>query len=112
MHTKKSGSGKRRGSDGATVSMIGTKEYTPSELNLQYTLNNTDNDSCLSPQTDRESGLMAREENEGLRLDQVLSAHGINRAKLAKKAGVAASTVQKWRDSLARGDIKPASWNS
>lgn len=55
---------------------------------------------------------MVRDVDEGLRLDQVLSAHNLNRAKLAKKLGLAASTIQKWRDSLSRGDIKAGSWNS
>lgn len=53
-----------------------------------------------------------REENLGDRLDQVLAAHGLNRARLAKKAKVSPSTTQKWVDALRRGDITASSWHS
>lgn len=92
--------------------MFGATEDTPSNYIVQDPLNEKVHDPCAGTLKGRESGAMAREENEGLRLDQVLAAHGLNRAKLAKRLNLAPSTIQKWRDSLSRGDMKPGSWNS
>ena len=106
------GAGERRGKrDGTVLTMTGGEQNTPFEYTVQEKVNDTSNDICVPPRNARESGAMARED-EGARLDQALAAHNLNRAKLAKKLGLAASTVQKWRDSLTRGDIKPGSWNS
>lgn len=68
---------------------------------------------CANPALGGESMHMGpRDEDQGTRLDQALAARGLNRSKLAKKAGVSASTCQKWRDSLSRGDITESMWHS
>lgn len=67
--------------------------------------------ACAPSANSRESPQMSRDENLGTRLDQVLSSHGINRAKLAKIAGVGASTVQNWFHQLQRGEITESVWH-
>lgn len=53
-----------------------------------------------------------RDEDNGLRLIQALSARNMNKAKLARHAKVSPSTVQKWEAALSRGDITDSMWHS
>lgn len=69
---------------------------------------------CKDVSSHGESAVMARPETEhdGTRLDRALAGHGLNRSKLAKKWGVAGSTVQKWYDALRDGTITDSMWHS
>lgn len=88
--------------------MVDDSDNTPANALSQAPVHSI----CEKPVTGRESAPMAKEEKGGDRLDRVLSAHGLNRNKLAKRVGLATSTAQKWRDALQRGDISDESWRS
>lgn len=95
------------------MTMSGVENDSAQYLPRQQEVHNTVDAVCAPARNARESALMApREENLGDRLDQVLAAHGLNRARLAKKAKVSPSTTQKWVDALRRGDITASSWHS
>lgn len=69
---------------------------------------------CAEDDSHRESEPMATKDTErgGHRLDRILKAHGLTRGGLAKKVGVAPSTVQKWFNALQKGEITDESWMS
>lgn len=89
--------------------MTDDDEYTPGQMKVQDPVHAR----CANSTQGGESMHMApRDEDQGTRFDQALAAHGLNRSKLAKRAGVSASTCQKWKDSLSRGDITDSMWHS
>lgn len=88
--------------------MSDTRYDTPRNLPSQQEVQST----CAKNEHGGESVHMAAHEDEGQRLDQALAARGLNRSKLAKRAGVSASTCQKWYDALSRGDITDSMWQS
>lgn len=93
--------------EGIKENMTGNTENTDSYADSQL----KSYPGCARDEFARESATMGKEENEGVRLDQVLAGHGLNRAKLAKIAKVGPSTVQGWYEGLRRGDITESTWH-
>jgi hypothetical protein len=101
--------------EGNETFMTGDTKYTDGIAQVQHKVD----DTCANFADDRQSlhmtnrdGRGGENEDLGLRLDQVLEKHGLNRSKWSRKLGISASAIQKWKNALSAGDMTATTWNT